>query len=101
AAKASRRAAEVRPGARHLAALGATFRDVVPVRDPHASTLCDRLREGRVAPFDCGRRPLVALEPGPCLRVTDEPAQLLEQDSGGCTVPIERVDPLEPIDHCA
>jgi len=60
-----------------------------------------RLSQSRVAAFDRRGGAFVALEPRPRLRVLDEPAQLLEQDGGGSPVPLEHLDPLEPVDHCA
>jgi hypothetical protein len=68
---------------------------------PTLPTLCDGLRERGIAAVDGGGRARVAFYARPRLGVADEPAQLLEQHLGGSVVPLELLDPLEPVDDGA
>src|SRR6266550_8915852 len=67
--------AQRRPRAGHLAAFSPEFLDVVPVRNPHAATLCDGLCESCIATFYGGACTFVSFQFGPGLRRLDEPAQ--------------------------
>src|SRR5207244_6611321 len=98
---AAGRTAERRPHARHLAAFAADLLDVVPVRDAHAATLCDGLGESSLAAFYGCACTLVSFQSCPDLGLLDEPAQLLEQDAGGCALAFELLDPVEPGQHRA
>jgi len=66
------------------------------VCDPHAATLRDRLREGRIASFDGGACTFVSFQFRPGLGRLDEAAQLLEQGAGGCAFAVELFDPAGP-----
>ena len=59
------------------------------------------MSERGIAAVDGGNRPRVAFDSRPRLRVADEPAQFLEQHLGGSVVPLELLDPLEPVDDGA
>src|SRR5919198_3359887 len=63
------------------------------------ATLCHGLRESGIAALDSVARAFVAFDADPYFCFADEPAQLLEHDSGGSTVALEHFDPLEPVDH--
>src|SRR5436853_5737787 len=53
------------------------------------------------AALDCLSFPFTSLHARPCLGLLDEPAQLFQQDAGGCALALERLDPVEPGQHCA
>jgi len=59
------------------------------------------LCEGGVTSVDGRSCAHVAFRARPDLGLTDEPAQLLEQHLGGSVVPLELLDPVEPIDDGA
>lgn len=63
--------------------------------------LWHRLRERVVASLNRGGGARVPLHMCPRLGLTDEPAQFLEQHLGGSVVPLELLDPLEPVDDGA
>ena len=85
----------------HLTAVAADLLDVVPVRDAHAATLCDGLGESSLAAFYGCACTFISFQSCPGLRLLDEPAQLLEQDAGGCALAFELFDPVEPGQHHA
>src|SRR3954452_9763716 len=68
---------------------------------PTRATLCNRSSKSRCATFDCVLGSLTSFSSCPCLRLVDEPAQLFEQDAGGCALALERLDPVEPGQHYA
>src|SRR5512133_2720252 len=68
---------------------------------PTRPTLCDGWAQSRCATFDCVFRALTSFPACPCLRFLDEPAQLVEQDAGGCALALEGLDPVEPGQYCA
>src|SRR5205823_11725279 len=98
---AAGRTAERGPRSGHLAAFPVELLDVVPVCDAHAATLCDGLRESAIALFYGGACTFVSFQFRPGLGRLDEPAQLLEQDAGGCALTFELFDPVEPGQHHA
>src|SRR5262245_10734751 len=68
---------------------------------PQAVPLRNRCGESRCATFDCVLRPLTSFSSCPCLCFLDEPAQLFEQDAGGCALALDRLDSVEPSQYCA
>jgi hypothetical protein len=71
------------------------------VRNAHASTLGHGYGKSRCATFDCVLRSFTSFGSCPRLRLLDEPAQLVEEDAGGCALALEGLDPVEPGQYCA
>jgi hypothetical protein len=85
--------------ARNLMSASAGGRDVRP---PFILDVSGNGRaQGRGASFNRLFRALTAFDTGPGFRLVDEPAQLFQQDAGGCALALERLDPVEPGQHCA
>src|SRR5690349_3698775 len=63
---------------------------------PTRGNLRNGCAQSRRATFDRVFRTLTSFSPCPYLRVVDEPAQLVEEDAGGCALALEGLDPVEP-----
>src|SRR5919201_2171418 len=79
---AARRDTEIRPQRDDVAALTTDRLDVVPVRNPHATTLRHGLRQRGVATVDRGTCTLIAFEPRPPLSIVDTRRRSRCRDSG-------------------
>src|SRR5437588_10368306 len=73
-----------------------------PSREPRETKrLAHRSGQRRAAALDRFLRALTSFQASPVLRVLDEPAQPFQQDAGGGALALERLDPVEPGQHCA
>src|SRR5437764_6028184 len=71
------------------------------IRSFSSSGLRNGCAQSGSAALDCLSFPFTSLHACPCLGLLDEPAQLFQQDAGGCALALERLDPVEPGQHCA